>query len=111
MVKRMVCLRTFTRIWWTMLNEEQMLEVCLIAYDHEPELFEGYVGEFITWYALKQCKPDVSDEELRDKISEIVVGFTLRRLCEKGVVEATLEDDGSTSYSTTDGEEDEMVYG
>lgn len=111
MVKRMVCLRTFTRIWWVMLNEEQMLEVCLIAYDHEPELFEGYVGEFITCYALKQCKPDVSDEELRDKISEILVEFTLHRLCEKGIVEATLEDDGSTSYSATGEDEDEMVYG
>lgn len=107
----MVCLRTFTRIWWVMLNEEQMLEVCLIAYDHEPELFEGFVGEFITDYALRSCGPDVSDEELRDKISDIVVGFTLRRLCEKGVVEATLEEDGSTSYSATGEDEDEMVYG
>lgn len=94
-----------------MLNEEQMLEVCLIAYDHEPELFEGYVGEFITYYALRSCGPNASDEELRDKISQLIVEFTLRRLCEKGVVEATLEDDGSTSYSASGGDEDETLYG
>jgi hypothetical protein len=94
-----------------MLNEEQMLEVCLIAYDHEPELFEGYVGEYITYYAIKSCKSDVSDEELRDKIRQLIVDFTLRRLCEKGLVEATLEDDGSTSYSASSGDEDEAFYG
>lgn len=94
-----------------MLNEEQMLEVCLIAYDHEPELFEGYVGEFITYYALKSFGKDVSDVELRNRISQLVVDFTLRRLCEKGLIDATLEDDGSTSYSASGGDEDETLYG
>lgn len=94
-----------------MLNDEQMLEVCLIAYDHEPELFEGFVGEFITYYVLKYGDQNMSDDELRDKISDLVIQFTLRRLCEKGLLETHIEDDGSTSYSATGEDEDEMVYG
>lgn len=78
------------------LNDEQILELCLIAVGHDISLLESYPGEFLTYYTLKNAHKEMSDDEIAEYISDLIVSHTMESLVRGGHLQAHFEDDEIT---------------
>jgi hypothetical protein len=81
------------------MNEEQILELCIIAVNDYPEMMEGYAGEFLTYYALTQLGMEATNEELSLYITDLCTSYTLGLLVNKGLIECNFDEDGNPEYS------------
>lgn len=82
------------------INDEILLELCLLDQETRNFDLEGNSGELLTLYAMQQF-PDpenASCAEVTEKIKEIMTSFTLRRLVEKGELEVCFDENGEASY-------------
>lgn len=75
------------------LNDEQILELCQMAIVQDETRFEGYAGEFLTYYAMKNAPADISNEDLRDKVAELMAEGIGHSLVRKGLLQYSLESD------------------
>lgn len=79
------------------LNDEQILELCLIAVTNNGALLEDYPGEFLTYYVIKNSPKELSNEELADQVSDLIVSNMLAALTKKGYLEPVVDEDGNIS--------------
>ena len=69
-----------------LINEEQLLDVCLTLVSLNEKSFDGPAGMIITAYAAKELG-SFTEEELTEKINELIVNKTLENLVNDGEVE------------------------
>lgn len=79
------------------LNDEQILELCLIAVSHNGALIEDYPGEFLTYYVIKNSPKELSNEEIADQISDLICSHVMESLARKGYLEPVVDEDGTIS--------------
>lgn len=85
------------------LNDEQVLELCLLAIQQKPEMVDNFPGEFLTYYVIKLMGGEnMSDYEVAIKINELIAGFELNSLVDKGFLAASFDEHGETEYTRTD---------
>lgn len=75
------------------LNDEQILELCQMAIVEDESRFEGYAGEFLTYYAMKNAPADISNEDLSKKVAELMAEGVGHSLVRKGLLHYSLESD------------------
>lgn len=92
------------------LNEQELLDVCLslVALEQEPdEYFAGPAGKLITYYACSELvkekerlgeEPEFSDEEVAVRVNQLIVGKVLEQMTKKNLIQ-------------TDFSGDEVMYG
>ena len=83
------------------LNDEQILELCLIAIGHNGLLLEEYPGEFLTYYLIKNSPKELSSEEIMDQISDLITIHAMESLVKKGYLEASFDEDGNVTMEIT----------
>ena len=83
------------------LNDEQILELCLIAIGHNGLLLEEYPGEFLTYYLIKNSPKELSSEEIMDQISDLITTHAMESLVKKGYLEASFDEDGNVTMEIT----------
>jgi len=71
------------------LNDEQILELCQIAIVQDGSRFEGYAGEFITYYVMKNSSTDISNEDLSIKVADLIAEGIGHSLVRKGLLDYT----------------------
>lgn len=76
------------------LNDEQILELCLIAIGHNGLLLDEYPGEFLTYYLIKNSPKELSNEEIADQISDLIASHVMESLVKKGYLEASFDENG-----------------
>lgn len=69
-----------------LINEEQLLDVCLTLVSLNEKSFDGPAGMVITAYAVKDLD-SFTEEELTEKINELIINKTLENLVNDGEVE------------------------
>lgn len=79
------------------LNDEQILELCLIAVAHNGALLEDYPGEFLTYYVLRTAQKEMTNEEVADQISDLICSHVMESLARKGYLEPVVDEDGTIS--------------
>lgn len=77
-----------------MITDEQILELCQIAIVDDESRFEGYAGEFLTYYAIKISDKELSPEELRDKVAQLVFDGYTSFLTKEGFIDYNYETGG-----------------
>lgn len=82
---------------FNLLNNEQILELCLIAVAHNVELLKDYPGEFLTYYVIKNSTKELSDDEIADQISDLICSHVMESLTRKGYLEPVVDEDGNIS--------------
>ena len=83
------------------INDEQLLQICLELQNYQDFDMEGLSGEIITIYAIEQIgRMDTSEDEISQKVSEIVTDFVLESLVKKGIVEAEIGEE--TTFKLTE---------
>mgnify|MGYP003502363878 CR=1 FL=1 len=75
------------------LNDEQILELCQMAIVQDESRFEGYAGEFLTYYAMKDSPEGISDAELHNKVTMLMAEGIGNSLVKKGLLQYSLESD------------------
>ena len=73
-----------------LINEEQLLDVCLTLVSLNEKSFDGPAGMIITAYAARELSSngkDFTEEELTEKINELIVNKTLENLVNDGEFE------------------------
>lgn len=83
------------------LNDEQILELCLIAVSHNGALLEDYPGEFLTYYVMRTAKKEMTNEEIADKVSDLICSHIMESLARKGYLEPVVDEDGNISLNLT----------
>lgn len=68
------------------LNDEQILELCQMAIVQDESKFEGYAGEFLTYYVMQNAPADISDEELHARVTDLIVDGIGKSLVKKGLL-------------------------
>lgn len=79
------------------LNDEQILELCLIAISYDGTLVEDYPGEFLTYYVIKNSPKELSNEEIADQVSDLIVSNIMAALAKKGYLEPAIDEYGTIS--------------
>lgn len=69
------------------LNDEQILELCQIAIVEDESRFEGYAGEFLTYYAMKNAPADISNAELHNRVTMLMAEGIGNSLVKKGFLD------------------------
>ncbi len=69
------------------LNDEQILELCQMAIVQDETRFEGYAGEFLTYYAMKNAPEGISDAELYNKVTMLMAEGIGNSLVKKGFLD------------------------
>ena len=86
------------------LNEEELLDVCLnlVSLEREQdEYFNGPAGGVITAYAVNNIlkrQDEFTEEEICEEINRMIIEKTLYNLSKKGLVDVEFRDD-DTYYS------------
>lgn len=75
------------------LNDEQILELCQMAIVEDESRFEGYAGEFLTYYAMKNAPEGISDAELYNKVTMLMAEGIGNSLVKKGLLQYSPESD------------------
>lgn len=83
------------------LNDEQILELCLIAIGHNGLLLDEYPGEFLTYYLIKNSPKELSNEEIVEQMSDLITAHAMESLVKKGYLEASFDEDGKISMEIT----------
>lgn len=83
------------------LNNEQILNLCLMAISINPEMIDSFPGEFLTYYVMKNTGKELSNEEIAFGISKLITGYDLNSLVNKGYLEANFDDYGNAEYTRT----------
>lgn len=83
------------------LNDEQILELCLIAIAYDQTLVEDYPGEFLTYYVIKNSPKELSNEEIADQISDLIISNIMATLVKNGYLEPVIDEDGTISLDLT----------
>lgn len=95
-------------------NDEEILELALFAIDNaeSEEATPKAAIDIAIWYVLNEFaeeeKDNITDEEIQQRISELIVGYALKNLCDKDVVETVFDEKGEVLYKLT--EKGEKVY-
>ncbi len=76
------------------LNDEQILELCQIAIVEDESRFEGYAGEFLTYYVMKNAPADISDVDLYNKVTMLMAEGIGNSLVKKGFLNYGFGPDG-----------------
>ncbi len=76
------------------LNDEQILELCQMAIVEDESRFEGYAGEFLTYYAMKNAPADISNEDLSKKVADLMAEGIGHSLVRKGLLHYGFGPDG-----------------
>lgn len=85
------------------LNDEQILELCLMAIQHKPEMIDSFPGEFLTYYVIKTMGGDeMSDYEVAVAMNELIANNVLASFVESGHLTVGFDEDGNTSYDRTE---------
>ena len=85
------------------LNDEQILELCLIAISVNPEMVDSFPGEFLCYYVIKSCgREGMTSDEIAITMNELIAGHELNSLVNKGYLEADFDDNGVTEYTRTE---------
>ena len=85
------------------LNDEQILELCLIAISHDDKMVDSFPGEFLTYYVIKLMGgEEMSDYEVALTINELIAKRELTSLVDKGYLTVGFDDDGVTEYTRTE---------
>lgn len=79
------------------LNDEQILELCLIAIGHNGLLLDEYPGEFLTYYLIKNSPKGLSNEEIADQMSDLIASHVMESLVRKGYLEPIIDEDANIS--------------
>lgn len=83
------------------VNDEQLLQMCLELQNYQDFDMDGLSGEIVTIYAIEQLGTiDFNEDDVSQKISEIVTGFVLESLVKKGIVEAEIGEE--TTFKLTE---------
>ena len=85
---------------FSLLNDEQILELCLIATGHDMSLLESFPGEFITYYVLRTAQKEMSNEDVAEAISDLIMSHTMTSLVKKGYLEPDFYGDEITIWLT-----------
>lgn len=81
------------------INDEQILDLCIRLTRYEEEAFAGPAGEFMTYYVMKYVlSPEATDEEIANAIKEIVIEADTKELWVMGFLEMSINDDGEMTY-------------
>lgn len=73
-----------------LINEEQLLDICLTLASLNDESFDGPAGMIITAYAARELSSNsknFTEEQLIEKVNELIVNKTLENLAKIGEVE------------------------
>lgn len=81
------------------LNDEQILELCQMAIVEDESRFEGYAGEFLTYYAMKNAPKDISDAELHNRVTMLMAEGIGNSLVRKGLLHYSFGPDGDFGLS------------
>ena len=84
------------------LNDEQILELCLLAIQQDPERIDDFPGEFLTYYVIKLVGEDMSNHEVAIKINELIAAYELNSLVVKGYLNVDFDENGQSDYTRTD---------
>ena len=83
------------------VNDEQLLQICLELQNYQDFDMDGLSGEIVTIYAIEQLGTiDFNEDDVSQKISEIVTDFVLESLVKKGIVEAEIGEE--TTFKLTE---------
>jgi|APGre2960657404_1045060.scaffolds.fasta_scaffold28417_3 hypothetical protein len=83
------------------VNDEQLLQMCLELQNYQDFDMDGLSGEIVTIYAIEQLGTiDFNEDDVSQKISEIVTDFVLESLVKKGIVEAEIGEE--TTFKLTE---------
>ena len=81
------------------LNDEQILDLCIRLTRYEEEAFIGPAGEFMTYYVMKYVlSMDASDEEIANAIKEIIIEADTKELWVRGFLEMSIDENGQMTY-------------
>ena len=84
------------------LNNEQILELCLTTISVNPEMIDSFPGEFLCYYVIKSCERGLmTADEIGIAMTELIAGHKLNSLVKKGYLEADFDEDGNTEYTRT----------
>lgn len=83
------------------LNDEQILELCLIAIGHNGLLLDEYPGEFLTYYVLRTAQKEMSNEDVAEAISDLITAHAMESLVKNGYLEASFDEDGKINMEIT----------
>jgi len=83
------------------VNDEQLLQMCLELQNYQDFDMDGLSGEIVTIYAIEQLGTiDFNEDDVSQKISEIVTDFVLESLVKNGIVEAEIGEE--TTFKLTE---------
>jgi DNA-binding transcriptional regulator GbsR (MarR family) len=90
-----------------LVTEEQLLDLCLFK---ELNSRDGDDSAFnlIVAYVYSKNK-ELTDDEIREGVSELMVDYTLKTLAEKDLVRPVFGDDGEITYEIVEDSKDEPV--
>ena len=72
------------------LNEEQMLDLCLFKYMNDKSVDDtSYVVEYMIAYILTKNPDGLTEEEICEKLNEMITDYTIKMLIDKGDIEPT----------------------
>ncbi len=93
------------------ITDESILDLALKVIIGDEQEAKGMAGEICVQYILKNTDEELSDEEVQDKMDELLIHANLKDMVDKGVLVAEFDDDGTIRYSDNpdyEGPEDEF---
>lgn len=101
------------------INDEQILDLCIRLTRYEEEAFAGPAGEFMTYYIMKYVlSTEASDEEIANAIKEMLIEADTKELWVRGFLEMSINENGEMTYEPSakvrelvegSGEQDKML--
>lgn len=86
-----------------MLNDEEILELCLTCVSNDMNQMDNYPGRYIAEYILEsEDGASLTDEELKNKVNDLITAHDLKRLTDLGLLDVSFDESGQTSYSPSE---------
>ena len=84
-----------------LLNDEQILDIALRSISTKDYSIDGIDGQIIVAYAMKE-DPDMSTEELSDKVAQLITNYILTTLVDMDKIRPDFSKNGSYTRLSND---------